>query len=129
MRRRDGPRRYSRPRISSSRISAIRSRSTFAYGYDSFRNVIDPSLIGSGGAYANTDAGTTGNYTPRQVSSLDDRTTTDDVNSYTALPNSSASFPGGANNFYVANGQLRATGQLANNATIDGEAAFGTASP
>ena len=96
------------------------------YGYASFRNVVDSSLIGSGSAYANTDNGTTGNYNTVTGWLLGDRTTTDDFNSYNALPDSSSSFPGGANNFYVANAQLRALGQLGNNSTIDGSAAFGT---
>ena len=42
------------------------------------------------------------------------------------MPNDSSFFPGGANNFYVANAQLRALGQLGDNSTIDGSAAFGT---
>ncbi|MGY2050508.1 NF038122 family metalloprotease [Methylobacterium sp. JK268] len=96
------------------------------YGYGSFRNVIDNSLTGSGGAYANSDAGTTGNYTTVTGWLVNDRTTADDFSSYNALPNNSSSFPGGANNFYVPNGELRALGQLANNSTIDGSVAFGT---
>src|SRR5262249_23496034 len=43
-----------------------------------------------------------------------------------ALPISSSSFPGGVNDFYVPNAQLRALGQLADASTIDGSAAFGT---
>jgi hypothetical protein len=65
------------------------------YGYASFRNVVDPSLVGSGGAYANTDAGTTGNYNTVAGWLSGDRTTADDFTAYANLPASSASFPGG----------------------------------
>jgi len=61
------------------------------YGYASFRNSVDSSLIGSSGAYANTDNGTTGNYSTTTGWLVGDRTTADDFSSYDALPDSSAS--------------------------------------
>ena len=121
-----GSRRSGRLPISSSRLFPIPSRSIFASATTQpSRGVNDPSLHGSGGAYANSDAGTTGNYTVVTGWLVGDRTTADDFNSYNALPANSSSFPGGANNFYVPNGELRALGQLGNNSTVDGDAAFG----
>src|SRR4051812_16920530 len=103
------------------------------YGYASFNNVVDSRYLHGGsfasGAAANSLAGTTGNYTTVSGWLVGDRTTTDDFNSYDALPDFSSSFPGGANNFYVPNGELRALGQLGNNATVDGAAVFGADVP
>ena len=69
------------------------------YGYASFNNVVDNTLLHGGqfssGAYANSDAGTTGNYNTVAGWLLADRTTADDVNSYNALPDFSSSFSGG----------------------------------
>jgi hypothetical protein len=96
------------------------------YGYASFNNVVDKKLVGSGTAYASTDAGTTRNYNTITGWLLNDCITADDFTAYTDLPDRSASFPGRADNFYVPNAELRALGQLGNNATIDGAAAFGT---
>jgi hypothetical protein len=69
------------------------------YGYGSFRNVVDPKLKGSSNAYADTDAGKTGDYHTVAGWLLGDQTTGDDFAAYDALPDSSKSFRGGPISF------------------------------
>ena len=96
------------------------------YGWGSFNNVVDPSLTGSSGAYANALAGITVSYATVKSWLQADATSANDAAAVASLPATNASFPGGNNNFFVTSAQERALGQSVAANTLDGAIAFGT---
>ena len=98
------------------------------YGWGSYNNVADPSLVNSGGAYAQALAGQVVGYSTVRSWLAADSKSTQDASTILALPASNASFPGGNNNFFVTSAQEKALGHFSGNSSaVDGAAAFGTA--
>src|SRR4051812_6225863 len=77
------------------------------YGWGSYNNVVDAKLTNSGGAYAQALAGDTVTYATLRSWLSADATSSDDTTAVSSLPATSASFPGGNNNFFVASAQER----------------------
>ena len=100
------------------------------YGWGSYNNVTDPSLLGGNFAYADALAGDVVSYSTVRGWLVADATTAHDTFAVNSLPASSASFPNGNSNFFVASAQERALGHFTGaSGTVDGAVAFGTAVP
>jgi hypothetical protein len=98
------------------------------YGWGSYDNVADPALIGGDFAYADALASDVVPYDTLRSWLVADATTAHDTAALNSLPASSASFPNGNNDFFVASAQERALGHFAGaSETVDGAIAFGTA--
>ncbi|MGE5272035.1 MAG: NF038122 family metalloprotease [Thiohalocapsa sp.] len=98
------------------------------YGWGSYDNVIDPSLSGSDGAYAQALQGDSVSYATVKSWLTADATSSDDTTAVASLPTGSSAFPGGNNLFFVTSAQEKALGHFAGSSSaIDGAVAFGTA--
>ena len=96
------------------------------YGWGSYNNVADATLVNSGGAYAQAQAGDNTAYSTVRSWLASDVVTDDDATSVNALPANNNGFPT-PQNIFVTSAQERALGHFAGAAgTIDGAAAFGT---
>ena len=96
------------------------------YGWGSFNNVADPSLTGSGGAYAGNTNGTYVSYATTKSWLSSNASSSDDATALASLPASNASLPS-TSSFFVSSAQQKAFGTYTGLAgAIDGMVAFGT---
>ena len=99
-------------------------------GWGSFNNVLDPSMVGVGGAEGGPDDGNAVSYATIKGWLANSAVSADDAAAIASLPANVTSLPAAAStaNIYVASAQERAMGVFTGaNSTIDGSIEFGTA--
>ncbi len=100
-----------------------------SYGWGSWDNQIDPGLSGVNGAEGGPVNGTTVSYQTLKTWLTTAGTAPDQQLAYASLPTNTASFPAGANTFYVSSAQEKALGVYTGSQTaVDGAIGFGTTS-
>lgn len=99
------------------------------FGWGSFNNVVDNTLTGSGGAYANILGSTSVSFANLKTLLQANATTSDTRQAVATLPATSAGLPSSLN-LDVGLAQEKALGLIdPNSAGVDGAVAFGTAVP
>src|ERR1700722_13954112 len=83
-----------------------------SYGWGTFDDAVDDTLVGSGGAIGGPDNGNYIAYPKLKARLLAGPTAPDDQVAYASLPANSCSFPGGDDIFYLASAQEKALGDF-----------------
>jgi hypothetical protein len=99
-------------------------------GWGSFNNVLDPTMVGVGGAEGGPDNGNAVSYATVKGWLANSAVSADDAAAIASLPATVAGLPAAAStaNIYVSSAQQRAMGVYSgSNAAIDGSIEFGTA--